>query len=372
MTDESDVLYFDLVSTNFINQTSTNSPAQYNQSRTIPYIRDPSKWYGAVTQFTINNTSVPVLVPEIQPNQNNVNLTVYTVSLSYGGFTFTEPIIFEQQDLLINVPLPPTSYQDGQPFYDDGYYNIYNYSIFTDMVNTAYSKCWTSLRSAVITLPPCDPPIITYDASTQLFNFIVENDVFVNLNSAPYVNIYMNSALFFLYSFFPSQTTLLNGFSVEKLYFTASIGVVDQTGGLTGTRIIPQELTSLSLWSPVSSIVITSNFLPVQKSIVANPQIYFDGQPYIINNNNSLTQPILIEYAVENNIYNKTINYLPTAQFQFFDLLDNQELYTMDFKFWYRGKSSILYPLYLNSGASCSVKLGFFKKDKFSFLKSIK
>ena len=370
MSEEADVLYFDLVSTNFINTSYNNSPASYNQSRTIPYLTNPSLYYGAITQFTINNTSVPVFIPEIEPDQSNVNLTVYTISLSYGGFTVTQPIIFVQQDLLISVPLPPSSYTDGAPFYADGYYNIYNYNFFNAMVNTAFSTAYASLQLLVPTLPSVSTPIITYDATTQLISISVSNNVFVDLGSSPFVQIYMNSALYYLYSFLPSQSTSLNSVSVEKLYLTKNTGVFDST---TGLRTIPQELPSINLWSPISSIVITSNFLPVQKVLIATPQLYFNGAEYIVGNtNNSLTQPILIEYSVPDNIYTKTINYIPNAQYQFFDLNDAQQLYTLDFKFWYRGKSSILFPIYLNSGASCSVKLGFFKKDKFAHLKSIK
>jgi hypothetical protein len=370
MSDEADVLYFDLVSTNFINTSYNNSPASYNQSRTIPYLTDPSLYYGAITQFTINNTSVPLFVPEIAINQSNVNLTVYTVSLAYGGFTVTEPIYFVQQDLLVPVPLPPSSYTDGAPFYNEGYYNIYNYNFFNSMVNTALSTAYANLQLLVPALPAVSSPTITYNATTQLFSINVPNNVFVDLGSAPFVEIYFNSALYFLYSFLPSQTTSLNNLAVEKLFIDANTGILDTT---TNLRSVIQELPSINLWSPVSSIVITSSFLPVQKVLIATPQLYYNGTEYLVgNNNNSLTQPILIEYSVPDNIYSKTINYIPNAQYQFFDLNDAQPLYILDFKFWYRGKSSVLFPIFLNSGASCAVKIGFFKKDKFSHLKSIK
>jgi hypothetical protein len=370
MEDEPDVLYFDLISTNFISTTGRIPYAEYNQSRTIPYLKNPSKYYGAVTQFTINNTSVPVLNPEIQINQPDINLTIYTVSLQYNNVSFTVPVIYTPQNLLAPIPLPPTSYADGLPFYLNGYYSIYNYEFFNAMVNTAFSSAWNSLKTVFGSLPNVDAPIISYNPITQLFSIIVDNDVFTDNGSAPYVSIYMNGPLFHLYSFLPSQSTLLEGITAEKLYITNNTGILDST---TNLRNVSQELPSINLWSPADSIVITSAFLPVQNVLIATPQLYFNNQSFIISQiTNSLTQPILIEYSVSDNIYTKTINYLPTAQLQFFDLLDSQPLYNIDFKFYYRTKSGTLYPLYLNSGASCSVKLGFFKKDKFSHLKSIK
>ena len=227
MSEEADVIYFDLVSTNFLNTSYNNSPASYNQSRTIPYLTDPSLYYGAITQFTINNTSVPVFVPEIAIKQSNVNLTVYTVSLSYGGFTVTEPVIFVQQDLLVPVPLAPDQYTDGAPFYNEGYYNIYNYSFFNSMVNTALSSAFTNLKVLVPALPAVSSPVISYNAVTQLFSISVPNNVFVDLGSAPFVEIYFNSSLYFLYSFLPSQTTSLNNLAQEKLFINANTGILN-------------------------------------------------------------------------------------------------------------------------------------------------
>jgi hypothetical protein len=369
MDDESDVLYFDLITSNFISTNGNLPPAEYNQSRTLPYLKYPSEYYGAITQFTINNTSVPVLTPEIQPYQSDINLTIYTVSMGYNNVYFTTEVIYSPQNLLAPIPESPNSYQDGLPFYLGGYYNIYNFEFFNAMVNTAFETCWNTLKSAIGTLPNVDPPVIKYNPTTQLFSIVVDENVFVD-NGSAYVNIYMNGPLYHLYSFFPSQSTTVLGITAEKFYINNNTGVLDTT---TNLRNIQQELQSINLWSPVSSIVITSQFLPVEKVLIAKPQLYYNGTPiYPGNFVNSLSQPILIEYSVSDNIYTKTINYLPTAQYQFFNLLDSQPLYNMDFKFYYRGKSGLLYPLFLNSGSSCSVKLGFFKKDKFSHLKSIK
>jgi hypothetical protein len=366
MGDEADIIYFDLISTNFYS-TSQIPYAEYNQSRTIPYLKNPDDYYGAVVNFTLDNSSIPLLVAEIQGNQPNINLTIYSVTLAYGGSQVTQPVIFSPQNLLADVPLSPNSFPDGQAYYGGGYYNIYSYEYFTSLVNTALAGAYVSLRALQPSLPLNLPPVITYNSNTSLFSINV-NDALYNTSLGSAISIYMNPPLLHLYSFLPSFSTRLGGSATEELLIINNyIGVLD-----TGIRTITQELQSIQFWTPASCITITSDFLPVNRVIIANPQLSVNNKPLILSNNNSLTQLILLEYSVPDAIYSKAISYNPTAQFQFFDMASDTALYNIDFKFWYRGKSGILFPLYLNSGSTVSVKLGFFKKDKFSMLKSIK
>ena len=367
MNEEADVVYFDLISSNFYS-TSQIPYAEYNQSRTIPYLTNPSEYYGAIVNFSLDNTSIPVFVAEIQGNQPNPNLTIYSVTLAYNGSEVTQPIIYSPQNLLAEVPNAPNSYPDGQAYYGGGYYNLYSYEYFTSLVNDAFASAYSSLRGAQPSLPVNSSPVISYDSATRLFSMSVTNTLY-NTSLGTAVSVYMNPPLLHLYSFLPSSSTILPPFTQELMIINNYIGVLNTTSGI---RTITQELPSIQFWSPASCITITSDFLPVNRVIIATPQIFANNQTLNIPDNNSLTQPILLEYSVPDAIYTKTINYSPTAQYQFFDMLSDTPLYNIDFKFWYRGKSGLLFPLYLNSGSSVSMKLGFFKKDKFSVLKSIK
>jgi hypothetical protein len=367
MDEEADVIYFDLITTNFYS-TSKIPYAEYNQSRTIPYLKNPSEYYGTVVNFTLENTSIPVFVAEIKGDQPDPNLTIYTVTLAYQGSQVTQPVIFSPQNLLAEVPPPPDSFPDGQAYYGGGYYSIYSYEYFTSLVNTAFNSAYNSLRVLQPSLPVNSPPIMSYNPVTQLFTLTVI-DALYNPSVGAAVTIYLNPPLLHLYSFLPTSSVLLPPVTEEKVIINNYIGVLDST---SGKRAITQELVSIQFWSPASCITITTDFLPVNRVIIANPQLFANNQPLYLSNNNSLTQPILLEYSVPDAIYTKTINYSATAQYQFFDMQSDTPLYNIDFKFWYRGKSGLLFPLYLNSGSTVSIKLGFFKKDKFSMLKSIK
>ena len=367
MNEESDVVYFDLISSNFYS-TSQIPYAEYNQSRTIPYLKNPSEYYGAIVNFSLDNTSIPVFVAEILGDQSNKDLTIYTVSLTYQGSSVTQPVIFSPQNLLAPVPNAPNTYPDGQAYYGGGYYSIYSYEYFTSLVNTALASAYASLRILQPSLPVNSSPIISYNSATQLFTVTVI-DALYNPSLGASISIYLNPPLLHLYSFLPSSSVILGGVTEELLIINNYIGVLDTT---SGKRAITQELSSIQFWSPASCITITTDFLPVNRVIIATPQIFANNNVLRIPDNNSLTQPILLEYSVPDAIYTKTINYNPTAQYQFFDMMSDTPLYNIDFKFWYRGKSGLLFPIYLNSGSSVSLKLGFFKKDKFSMLKSIK
>ena len=368
MNQESDVVYFDLITTNYLSLAKSPPYAEYNQSRTIPYLQNPSDYYGAIVNFSLDNTSIPVFIVGIQNGQSNPNLTVYNVSLSYQGSTITEPVIFVPQDLTAQVPNPPSSYPDGLAYYGGGYYNIYSYAYFTSLVNTALAGAYVSLRALQPSLPINSSPVISYDPATQLFTVTVI-DALYNSSLGPAISVYLNPPLLHLYSFVPSSSVSLGNVNEELLIINNYIGVLDST---SGKRAITQELSSIQFWSPASCITITTDFLPVNRVIIATPQLYAQDNSLLIPNNNALTQPILLEYSVPDAIYTKTINYNPTAQYQFFDMMSDTPLYNIDFKFWFRSKSGVLFPIYLNSGSSVSLKLGFFKKDKFSMLKTIK
>ena len=95
MDDQPDVIYFDTISCNLASTAGLPPQATYNQARTIPYLKNPEEYYGAIISFYINDTSIPVISPDIVPYQPDPNLTVYTVTLEASGNVVTQNIIFE-------------------------------------------------------------------------------------------------------------------------------------------------------------------------------------------------------------------------------------------------------------------------------------
>lgn len=359
-----DVFYVDVLVTNInSNLQTTTTFAEYNETRTIPYLYNPDQYYGAIVQFNIQNTNTPILEASIVPNQGNVNLTIYELCLEYNGTTIYQQVIYEPQNTLAQVPLAPNQYPDGFPNNQTGYYSIYSYNYFCSLVNTAFETAYFQLQLLNPSLPN-EPPIIRFNSTTQLF-YITCDATLYNQNVTSPINIYFNGPLLHLYSFFPSSTVSLNNQAFELLLLNPTTSDISNN-----ILILTQELQSINLWAQIASLVITTQTIPIIRSETFSPALFYGGviEP---SKNNSQTQSILLEYSVEDGIYTKNIVYNPTAQYRLFELTTENPLYNLDLKFFYRTTFGYMLPISLNSGSSLSCKIGFFKKSKFSNLKNL-
>jgi hypothetical protein len=363
MNQSPEVFYLDAQVSN-LNSTTTNQLAYYNASRTLPYLYKPEDYYGAITQFSIQLTDIPLLNAVIVPNQGDINLTIYKIGLGYKNSFVELPIIYSPQNSLSQVPLPPSSYPDGLQNLSTGYYNIYSYNYFCLLVNQTIQQLFLALYTLEPTLPTTYPlPIFKYDSQTALF-YLVAPEGLYNDKYTNFVSIYLNSALNHLLLFFPNNLYTINNQSYHLIFINDTTGTIDTNNNL----IVFQELNSTNLWSQVVSIVITSQFLPVSRSQSFTPLLYYNNTP-LISQYNSTSQNILIEYSITDSIYTKTFTYNPTAQYRMFSMSGDNPLYNLDFKFWYRTSLGNLEPIYLNAGGFLSLKIGFFEKKSFSKLK---
>jgi hypothetical protein len=363
-----DVVYLDVVVTNINSGNSSNYtkiPAEYNEARTIPYLYNPNEYFGSIVQFTLDNTDTPVLEVQIEPDQSNANLTIYNVGLSYGASNIIIPITYISQNNTAVQPLPPSAFPNGIQDVSTGYYNIYSYSYFCQLVNTAFGVALSQLIALEPAIPIGTPsPFITFNPTTNLFSITI--DPIYSQDGSPHINIFFNNALYYLFYSFSASRTAIG----PNTYFELIINSTSSTTDTGGNLILLQERNSTNLWDQISSICITSQTIPIVRSQTLAPALFYEGG-LVPNVNNSLTQPILLEYSVENSEYNRNITYNPTAQYKTFCLNSDPPLFNFDVKFWYRSTVGILRPLALNSGATMSVKIGFFKRSKHSHLKPL-
>jgi len=363
--DEPDIIYFDTISCNLASTSGSPPQASYNQARTIPYLKNPEEYYGAIISFYINDTSIPVITPDIVPYQSNPNLTVYTVTLQNGANVVTQNIIFEPQNLVADVPLGPSLYPDELPNYKTGYYNIQSYAYFMGLVNNAFITAYNSLRVLVPTLPANEPPILNFDSATNLFSITGLDSLYNNDTSLTPVVIYMNSPLYHLFEF-ANYFTVINGVALNQIIMNSNTSIIDTANDVI-TNI--QEVYSVDLWNTITNIVITTANVPVVQTNVGNPQVYYNGVVLPISTNNSNTRQVMLDFPYTLNSVNQPISYVPTAQYQLFEMNSSEPLYTMDWQMSYRARTGLLYPVFLNSGTVASLKLGFFKKSAFKHLK---
>jgi hypothetical protein len=371
MEQSPDVVYLDVVVSNINSGSSSNYAkvfAEYNEARTIPYLYDPNEYYGAVVQFTLDNTDTPLLEAQIEPDQSNANLTIYNVGLSYGASNIVVPITYVPQNATAVQPLPPSAFPNGIQDVSTGYYSVFSYNYFCQLVNTAFATALTQLIALEPAIPiTTNPPFIKFDSTTDLFDISID-PIFNQTTAVTPINILMNNALYYLFYSFPVSRVAIGANTYFELIATNNT-ITSVTVPAPATVLL-QERNSTNLWDQISSICITSQTIPIVRSQTLAPALYYEGG-IIRAPNNSLTQPILLEFSVQNSEYNRSITYNPTAQYKTFCLNSDPPLYNFDIKFWYRSTVGILRPIALNSGATMSVKIGFFKRKSHSHLKPL-
>ncbi|MFM7990388.1 MAG: phage minor capsid protein, partial [Candidatus Fonsibacter sp.] len=113
---------------------------RFEEIRNTPFLDgDSSDYFCSIVRFTIQTrNTLPVFIPSVVIGQNGPNLTIYAVSLQYTYqhivYTSTQNIIVQPEDATGPIPDPPLLSQG----FSSKYYNVYNYTHFVRLVNTAF------------------------------------------------------------------------------------------------------------------------------------------------------------------------------------------------------------------------------------------
>lgn len=375
-----DKVYYDITVSNL--ETTTNSPPQiyFNETRNTPFVLDPESYYLSIVRFTLDTNLLPIITPEIQPAPNaNVNLTTYSITLEWTNplapfqtFTQQEYIIFVPQDKQAIVPAPPSQTNSGLQNNETSYYDIYNYQYWILLVNTTFQTCFNNLNAQVVgaglVLPTAYAPVMSWD--TQGSIAILNGDVLgYDDNSANFIKIYFNSSLFNLFSSFP--------FIIESVSATPSgkNARIIMTG-FGGANVVPfppvapvytalqivQEYSTIAVWTPITSIVFTSNTLPIISNQVSAPLLFYNGKKFQSGGNNSNIAQIITDFVANDGVYKPNIVYLPTAQYRLVNLVGNTPLYNLDISVFYKNRVGELIPIRLGSGGTVTIKILFTRR----------
>jgi hypothetical protein len=378
-----DQIYFDVTATNFKSTTTEPPIFYYNEQRTMPFISCPEDYYLSIIRFTMETGTLPVFIPTIEPNQANINLTIYKVGLriKIGAVTFSqsESIIWTPQDA--SAPLPPPTNQTLTKLQinDQGYYNCYSYSWWTLLITRTLEICFqgllTQVTAASQVLPTQFAPVAYWDTTSSCilmyadvagYNF--DPDLILNE-----IQVYFNAPLFEL---FPSLPARYQGFSSTIDPFTFRLGFIN-IGSTNLQTITPnpatvpatyeaivlyQECSTTANLTPITAVVFTSNTLPIQPSQVSTPLILIEGGVVSLGGNNSDVANIITDLVSDSGSYRPNLVYIPQAEYRLITLYGNQPLFNLDLQIFYRLKTGQLIPFRIASGQSVTVKLAFLKK----------
>lgn len=374
--DSTDNIYFNIEINNILKSGTENNqiPAQYFENTSQSILTDPSKYYLTIARFSVPGSAIPIFIMDIINDQPNPNLTPYIICLSYNGVDYPQNIIYYP---LNNFTAPTTAVPQQQ--ITNGYYYVYSYYHMIDMINIAFASSFNAMKTANPSAPPTQPPFVTYDPESQLISLVVQKEYYYN-GITPTVDIYINANLLNTYlesiaanfygynqpngkdfkfvidlkynNGYPSDNS---GKSINK-YYTPGTTFSDLPDYLSYV----QEYSMIQYWNSFKNIVFISGTIAVQGEYI----------PQKINSNISSQgavafRPILTDFqpSLETPGAGRTImQYFPQGPYRLVDLVSTQPMNKIDISIFWQDKDDDLWPIYLNTNQSASVKLLFIRK----------
>jgi hypothetical protein len=376
-SDTSDNIYYNIEINNILTSGTENNqiPAQYFENTSQAILTDPSQYYLTIARFSVPGSSIPIFIMDIINNQANPNLTPYIVCLSYDGNDYPVNIIYYP----LNTALAPTTAIPQQQV-NNSYYYVYSYDHMIQMINTALATSFSQLKTANPGAPPTQPPFFIYDPETQLISLIVQKEYYYDGMTAT-IDIYTNANL--LNTYLESISAIFYGFNqpngkdfkyiIDLKYNNgypaannpATIVNRYYTPGTTSMQLptylmYTQEYSMIQYWNSFKNIVFISGTIAVQGEYI--PQKI--NQPTTSQGAVSF-RPILTDFQpdLETPGAGRTImQYYPQGPYRLVDLVSTQPMNKIDISIFWQDKDDDLWPIYLNTNQSASVKLLFIRK----------
>ena len=118
-----DNVYYDLVFTNLKSDKTEPIQIQFNENRAKSILSNTGEYDLSIVRFSVDTQTLPVWIPEIQSNQSDRDLTIYSVSLSYlpvGAITpFVQQTFINWRPQNVNAILPPAPSSTGSGYQSD-------------------------------------------------------------------------------------------------------------------------------------------------------------------------------------------------------------------------------------------------------------
>lgn len=371
----SNLIYYDLLQTNLENPGTEPKLCAFAEHRNQNFLENPEDYKMSIVRFMVETPTLPIFRPTIQNipidevpvGVNPVDYTIYSITLK---MSFAVPdsqgqyppdqlsqqfIIWETQSLQKPPPsTPPFLNSNKLQDNSNGYYDCFSFGWFINLINKAFIQASADLLTSNV-------PAIYFDSASQLFVLASPIDTY-DTNANEYIEIYMNKALFQLFSSFPFRNiTFKEDFGLNKQIITNNYQGFSTTN-INGTQnlMVYGEYPTLYLWSPVTSIVFTSSNLPVAPSNSSNPIITRDGIN-VLSTGNPNTRMVITD-LVAGDTYKPYLVYTPTAEYRYMDLKGGDPIKDIDIQVYWQDKQGFLNEFKLSSGSSCTIKILFARK----------
>ena len=290
-------------------QTKSNQRVEtsffLNNSQDI--IRNTSHYELAITRFSLNTQSLPIFIPQMK-DDNSMD-AIYSCTMEYNGYIFQQYMPFIPQNI--------------SPIEAEEKYYVYNYQYVVYLFNNMMIECIKGLSELTV-CPTGLAPLMYFDINNKIVG--IQLDIYnYGYNDNNKINVYFNTHMYSLISTIPASM------------ITQSQGRDFQLNNLIcdDPSLLIQEMSTINVWNPISSIVFKSNLLPIYASVTAPIQIYTDGK--LSNNNTSYHfQNILTDFIGNDMIFTPFVQYAPSI-YRFMSLKSNSQIRNIDLQvYWFK------------------------------------
>ncbi len=320
-------IYVDLLVSNSIQtQANQRTAINFTQNQSQPILKSTNGYKLSIIRFSLNTETLPIFIPTMQ----TTNTTIYSFTMDIGGVQYRQYMEFEPQNL---NPIDP-----------DEYYYVYNYQYVVHLMNKCLSSCLLGL-SGLATLPTNIAPTITFDNTSQICTLNLDS-TYYGFNETGKINIFLNSSMYALLASIPSSITNLNNgmdYQINNLFSQSPDTLI-------------QNYSTVPIWNPISSIIFTSNLIPIHQSQTPPVQIFENGQ--VLNSSSTFDYlNVLTDFIGNNLTFTPFVQYSATI-YRYLSLKPNSEIRNIDLQvFWQRKTNGQLKNVYLGCGGTASVKL---------------
>lgn len=340
-----DLIYYDF---SLFNDSNKNSLAQLQNRRAAAILSNPSEYEGSIIRFTVD-ANWPLFLPTI-PNPGSPLLTNMSISFSYTGTFFQQ-----------FISVTPQEAKNG----------VFDFGLFLLDVNAAAVLAFNAMKAGFPGAPGAYAPYFALDPKTGLISMYVD-DGWLDTVGAPnfiWFNSYLQDVLGLPANIRapPPQPAGADYQIAVKQYSPilpptpTRYGFPYALNGLAGNLIqVSQEYVQLSEFSDISTIMFTTNQIPIVPEFLPLSTGLNQGSE---TQDNFI--PIITDFSVVRSDAKPRDNsfvYLPTAEYRMFSLLGNKPITGLDIKAYYTTFGGKLYELLLPPGGSMTLKLMFRKK----------